>query len=70
MRVTMRCVGGPYAGQTVTAPRPRYRRDDEGRYRGPIPYLVNIWSGSAMHCYLTVSNGDYRGWRLQYQEEF
>jgi hypothetical protein len=68
---TMRFVGGPYAGQTVELPLPEYRRDHEGRYLGPVPYLVNVWSGSALHCYLTVPNGDWSvNWRLEYQEEF
>lgn len=64
----MRFVGGPHAGQTVVVPRLRY--DWSGPYiQGPIPYLVNVWDGDAVHCYLTVPNSrEGYSWHLKYQE--
>lgn len=56
-------LGGPYTGQEVKAPFPRWTRD----YR-PIPYLMNVWSGSELHCYLTVRYPT--SWYLVYQESF
>lgn len=68
MKVTMRCVGGPYAGQTLTVPRPRYAWNPYAV--GPIPYLVNIFDGRHLHCYLTVPSKYGQGWHLKYQEKF
>jgi hypothetical protein len=70
MRRTMRMVRGPYSGQTIRAPAPVFRRDDDGCYRGPVPYLVNVWSGEKLHCYLTVQNSHCSEWRLVYQDSF
>lgn len=70
-KVTMRCVGGPYAGQTLTVPPPRYIWYPAPRHVvGPVPYLVNIFDGRNLHCYLTVRNGSGGAWRLLHQDTF
>lgn len=56
-------LGGPYSGQEVKAPLPRFTREYQS-----IPYLVNVWSGSEIHCYLTTEYPT--GWYLVYQESF
>lgn len=71
MKVTMRFVGGPYAGQTVLAPLPRYQWTRGRGYQGPIPYLVKVWGQGRLCCYLTVPNDQHRDtWHLAYQKEF
>lgn len=68
---TMRFVGGPYAGRTVTLPVPGFRWDGKGCHWRRAPYLVNVWDGQALHCYLTVQNHERSyNWRLVYQEAF
>jgi hypothetical protein len=51
MRV--RCVGGPYAGQTFEFPKPRTHRDpDWGRAEtGPLVWINN---GPDRHCYQLI----------------
>ena len=70
-KVSMRCVGGPFAGQTLDLPAPRYISYPSPRYTvGPVPYLVNIWTGGRLCCYLTVQMKFSGSWYLGYQEEF
>lgn len=56
-------LGGPYSGQEVKVRPLRWTRDYH-----PVPYLVNVWSGSKLHCYLTVEYPN--AWYLVYQESF
>lgn len=60
----MTMVGGPYSGQTVRVHPFRWTRE----YR-PIPFLVNVWTGSEIHCYRTEETPSGR-WFLFYRETF
>jgi hypothetical protein len=57
-------LGGPYSGQNIKAPLPRWTRDYQR-----IPYLVNVWSGKEVHCYRT-ERAPSGTWYLFYRESF
>jgi hypothetical protein len=70
MKLSVRCVNGPYAGQTFLITNPKnfhYKPEFGAWWIGPLTW-INY--GTDKHCYQLVSNGWNRDWRLVYRDTF
>lgn len=67
MKVEAMFLGGPYSGQTYRIPQAE--RPHRFGYRH-AHYLVNVWDGKAVHCYLTGQSRTTGFWYLRYQDSF
>ena len=71
----MRCVGGPFAGQTLDVPFGQLKihwRPPPGSAWEPWPMAELVWiiHGPDRHCYQPVANGWDGSWRLIYRDTF
>lgn len=67
MKVEAVFLGGPYSGQAYRIPQAEYK--SEFGYQ-LAHYLVNIWDGREVHCYLTERSDATHFWYLRYQDSF